>query len=387
MAAQWDQAITKVRRFASENPGLFIGLDPRNVIPHLGSIYPDLYNELATAYSNEIETGGGLFGGGTSSKKFSEWEGLGGVGQDILNSAIAQTQQQGVQQQAEAEKKKQTLISSEDKIRGDVAALREKLGGYRTTAQTKGEEAIRKGFIPIRSRNIEEMAQTGLSTQPVGRKVLGDVDRQEAEAISKFSGDFALSAANQDIAVEEYLQNLLTNKEQFDFAKESDRTRFGESTRQFNEQLRQQLEANQMAMALGVAQAEAQKPSTLDKALMGLSAFGGLLGGAGQLYGASQMGKQNYMPFTFTNPSQNTNIGMSGVPSSPTGNYNFFNSTTGPTWKNTYESLNQPKTIQNSFSSMTPTWQWKPAKTTEKNKKVAWGYGSNGTGFGFNLKF
>lgn len=427
MADKWNAAIGELALFMKENPESFVGVAPPNLMPYLGQINPNLWSRLADAYQTEIGSRGGnsggeatrVLGGRDQVPNFNEWATQHPeVSQAVIDGFLGQIAPKTPEEaQAFYAKFPQLaappvgapqggpegptpppplppdpnpralipatpttaattpsttppLLGAPSAIDASSADFLAKMRAALDTAKGSAIKNVESKYLPIKKQRAEELAAMGILSQPNQQVTFDELARGKASDIANIEGQFALQGSQNELDYNKFLESLKQNERQMLLGKEtSDKSldlqkqQFNEQVRLANEKLRQDFEGMQLANALGTAQAEAAKPSTLEKALAGLTGFSQLLAGGASLYGGINQAKflNNYTDllsgFSKTKDNSNyTNPYLFGTPSSFTPsssltgfNPNALNFTPTNNFKTQYDAATSQLTPKTSY--------------------------------------
>lgn len=300
-----EDILNEVGSFTGANPGLFNGVAPGNVIAHLGTVNPNLWNQLNEAYKAQGSSGfasaitngakagliggpmgasiGALYGGGKSllaagAPTLNEFALANpGLGQSLVGQPVAPTAPTPAPVAAPSLPSIGTPT-----ISPEVQKMLDDLYGK---VETSGLNKIGDAAGQQRTNAANDAAALG-NLNSTG--TLNDVDRAKTAAVGNFEGDLAgkkvssiedflkldQATKQQDIANKQFLMNYGLNEKAAD-----------EKIREYNLSRQDELYANEQALALGRAQANANQPSTLDQIISGVTGAGSLAGGLGGLFG------------------------------------------------------------------------------------------------------
>lgn len=238
------EILQEVQAVINANPGAFQGLAPGNVIPHLGRVAPDLWNQLDQAYK---EQGGGqgltgaiaqgaatgtllLPGIGTALGA-----GAGGLAHALSsdaptvneyfakNSNIGQGLLSGLNASDLA--KKQEPKPVEAPIDPNIAAQKEadaramalsgRLDDLYGKATQGATDVLNNQYANTRRKTAAEEAALGRYRSPIASNTFNRLDQNKGLALSSMLGNIAGQRAAGELDVSKTIENVLNSNRQF----------------------------------------------------------------------------------------------------------------------------------------------------------------------------
>lgn len=227
--------LQEAKVFIDQNPGLFNGVEPGNVIAHLGTVNPNLWNQLSEAYKTQggqsfsntakgalmgsvLPGIGTAIGAGTGAvmdftaagaPTLNEWALANpAFGQALIGQApppVALQKPQPVQstdnivQQEVAKRTNANLQQQLDDIFGGVTQS--------TTNQINDQYAQQRG------KQVAEEAAMGRLTSPNSIIPLSQTDRSQGLALSDAIGKIQAQKASGQLDVSKAIENILANRD------------------------------------------------------------------------------------------------------------------------------------------------------------------------------
>lgn len=237
MGQEFDAATADVWEWLRQNNAGFQGIEPSNIIAHLGKVNPNLWNRLNAAYqlnqegkdtlrpSNAalVAGPGGIateailrkmgvnFGG--NQPTLNEWAFSNpGFANTLLTQGSPSEMERGAPPPATpppATKPETVAVDPNEEKRKQMMAQLEEIFGR---AEESGGNAIRRQFAPLRQNQISEEAALGRLSSPVSITNLSRVDEQQGNALSDLVGKLAVQKASGLTDFSKTLETILAGE-------------------------------------------------------------------------------------------------------------------------------------------------------------------------------
>ena len=192
MARDINQVLAEARAFISANPGMFQGLDPRNITAHLGVVAPDLWNQLQESLGTNPNA------------------------TDIGNSLLPPPPPNVAGPTTVAPPNTTEADIQTETAKRTTAALQQKLDELFGTAETGITNRINKNYADTRSKAVAEEAALGRLDSPNSIIPLSKVDDSRNMALSDAIGQLASSKATGQLDVSKAIEGILQSQRQAD---------------------------------------------------------------------------------------------------------------------------------------------------------------------------
>lgn len=280
MADRMSQALNAARAWVSTHPDQFGGVEPANVVAHLGVVNRPLWENLKAAYEAEVgNTGRGVTGKG--GETVNEWGFRNPqIGQE-LSTALPNQAPPAPPAPPPAAPVPDNSGANQAQGAADEQALAKRLDEIFGAVQSQGEQNIESEFIPARQKAIAEEAALGRLTSPVSIAPLARLDQSKQLALGNLYGNIAGQKASGEVDVSKTIQAILQSKadaarQASQFSQDLDLRKqvLGEQANEFNQKL-------DLDRLLGLSQVEASKSNAqtaksrdfLDYLLAGTQAY------------------------------------------------------------------------------------------------------------------
>lgn len=226
MASPFDQSTQAVAAYVKNNPGLFAGVLPQNVIAHLGIVNKPLFDQLNNAYvASNPDSSTGFTGFAPTDaarlarkggETLTEWSSRnGGYGQGLLDSNY----NQGAYlppPEAPAPAPVAPTVNTQDKFDADA---QKRVDEYNKQISANYDQAgqglvssIQHATAPGRSKVIAEEAALGRIGSPVSIPTLSKYDEQTQNAIGSGLTQLKANQASGGVDLAKTIEGILQSE-------------------------------------------------------------------------------------------------------------------------------------------------------------------------------